>query len=570
MSNEPAKMTKAMTKAMRFLSMAALALAGAVMTGCSGSDDNSVDTPQQPANRDNIVTVRTTVSLCDGGAQTRALDITTGEKTFAVGDKIAVTYTNTSDERVTVMSEALGINDITTDKKTATFTMRLNNPKSGSVTYDYPATVFPYDELNLQDGSLESLTSMTDHAWGGGSMTVNGSDVTLPSLTLSNVVAILAITLKDDKGTESKDDDEIITSDLTEVTISTYFPVSPNVKTYYTVRPESGTFGNDVIYVAISEQFEINVDITATDGIDYYTKSMTGKSYYEGNIYNLGWLMTRRPKTVNLANMTGDIMLKNGDTATGELANKVKVSIADGATVTLNGVRINTDCHWTDGNNAGITCIGNATIILADGTTNEVNGFSNKYSGIYVPGDPSNPNNTKTLTIKGNGTLNASTDGRVADGGAGIGGCSNSHCGNIIIEGGTIYATGGQGAAGIGGGSNKWCGNITIEGGNITALGGIYAAGIGSGAGTGGISGVCGNILITGGRISATGGAASAGIGGGKVCGNITISGADIYAMKGSGGPYSIGAGNDATCGTVTVNGVENPISTSPYSYQNP
>lgn len=52
-------------KTYRFLSLAALALVGAVMTGCS-SENNIIDEPQQPtnnqpANKDNIVTLTTTV-----------------------------------------------------------------------------------------------------------------------------------------------------------------------------------------------------------------------------------------------------------------------------------------------------------------------------------------------------------------------------------------------------------------------------------------------------------------------------------------------------------------------------
>ena len=53
-----------------FLSMAALALMGAMMTSCS-SDDN-FDNPQQPENKSKVVTLTTTVGL-DGGATTRAL-----------------------------------------------------------------------------------------------------------------------------------------------------------------------------------------------------------------------------------------------------------------------------------------------------------------------------------------------------------------------------------------------------------------------------------------------------------------------------------------------------------------
>ena len=45
-------------KTFRYLSLAALALMGAVMTGCS-SDNNIIDEPQQPANKDNIALVQT-------------------------------------------------------------------------------------------------------------------------------------------------------------------------------------------------------------------------------------------------------------------------------------------------------------------------------------------------------------------------------------------------------------------------------------------------------------------------------------------------------------------------------
>ena len=84
------------------------------------------------------------------------------------------------------------------------------------------------------------------------------------------------------------------------------------------------------------------------------------------------------------------------------------ISIADGATVTLDGVNINGDGNWDSGDYAGITCLGDATIILKDGSTNTVKGFYEDYPGILVP-------EGKMLTIKGetegNGSLTASSDG---------------------------------------------------------------------------------------------------------------------------------------------------------------
>jgi len=242
----------------------------------------------------------------------------------------------------------------------------------------------------------------------------------------------------------------------------------------------------------------------------------------------------------------------------------VKISIAEGATVTLDGVTIN-GVHNKSYKWAGINCLGDATIILSG--TNTVKGFHQAYPGIHVPVD-------KTLTIQGSGSLTASSNGP----GCGIGGGNSIACGNIVIAGGTITATGGESAAGIGGGYGS-CGNISITGGTITANGGSWAAGIGSG-----FMGSCGDISITGGTINATGGEYAAGIGSGCYgsCGDITITDGvtSVTTTKGNDAPYSIGAGGEGgTCGTVTiggtvywqdnaaVNGGDTYLATSPLDY---
>ena len=247
----------------------------------------------------------------------------------------------------------------------------------------------------------------------------------------------------------------------------------------------------------------------------------------------------------------------NGMTITGTLSANVKVSIDPGATVTLDGITINGvhnyDCRW-----AGLTCLGDATIILKDGTTSNVKGFFLDYPGIYVP-------EGKTLTIQGTGSLNARSNAN----GAGIGGGTSINCGNIVIQGGTITATSSATGAGIGSGSNAAGGTITITGGTITANGGGGAAGIGSG-----VNAVCGTITISGGTITANGGDYSPGIGCGytskSACGDITITTGvtSVTAVKGAYAPNSIGAGSSGSCGTVTIGGVETgPITTSPFVY---
>ena len=252
---------------------------------------------------------------------------------------------------------------------------------------------------------------------------------------------------------------------------------------------------------------------------------------------------------VILNRLTNNYTATNDQVLTGTLANNVKISIADGATMTLDGVSINAEGTWKSDNYAGITCLGNATLILKDGSENTVRGFNEDYPGIYVP-------EGSTLTIKGGaagtGKLTASSNGY----GAGIGGRYEKPCGNIEIQGGDITANGGEAAAGIGSAYNASCGAITIFGGTVTATGGDSGAGIGSGQ-----EADCGTITIFGGTVTATGGKWAAGIGSGwnASCGDITITTGETSVTATKGGEYapnSIGAGDGGSCGTVTIGGV--------------
>lgn len=242
---------------------------------------------------------------------------------------------------------------------------------------------------------------------------------------------------------------------------------------------------------------------------------------------------------VDLSTLTADYVAKDGVTLTGTLAANVKISIADGATVTLKDANITNlgkNCDW-----AGINCPNDATIILK-GTNTICAGRGsddyNNYPGIWIAKD-------KTLTIGGDGSLTAYSNA-INPGGAGIGGGYQVACGNIVINGGTITATGGDSAAGIGGGPDTSCGDITINGGTITATGYNGAAGIGSGRNTGVQS-----------KTS---------------CGNITIANTvtKVTATKGKGdtGAHSIGPGGGGVCGTVTIGNNVGAISVSPYTYE--
>ena len=194
------------------------------------------------------------------------------------------------------------------------------------------------------------------------------------------------------------------------------------------------------------------------------------------------------PKTVNLEDLSGYCVAQDGTTLTGTLPPLTVIMIDEDATVTLSGTTIlGKDIIGCD--NAGLTCLGNATIILDSCTQNVVRGFYNICPGIYV-------SSGKTLTIKGHGQLTARSNGN----GAGIGGGYRLGCGNILIEGGIINAEGGNGAAAIGGGYGASCGNITITDGvtSVTATAGEGANSIGAGYGDAEHPSSCGTVTIGG------------------------------------------------------------------------
>ena len=507
----------------------ALVVMGALICSCAEEVEDA-----QPS-VGGTVTMKTTISLSEQ-ASTRALT-EAGVKTFAAGDQIAVVYEQASGT-AKALSVALTDDDITNSGKDAAFTVTLSSPKAnGKVRYIYPASraattiatttapnddaTIKYDALNTQVGTFDKIASDLDLSVFDGEMT---AQAVLPAATLVNPLTIAKFTIKNN----ATDGD--ITNTITKLTIA-------DGTNTYTVNPSTLS----TIYVAMKPISDTQtVNVYATDGTKQYYKSVTDNALDASKIYDV---TVKTFQGVDLSKLTTNYTALDGDILSGTLdvANyPVKISIADGATVTLNGVTINgvdnNSYYW-----AGITCEGDATIILADGSTNTVLGFDRYFPGIIVA-------EGYTLTISGGalgtGELNASSHYYAA----GIGGGYNVNCGNITISGGIINATGGQYGAGIGGGDGGSCGNITISSGTITATGGKRGAGIGGGNGEyyDSSKGKCGNITITNGVNK-------------------------VEATKGDLAQHSIGKGSKGDCGTVTIGGnVVEPISDSPYTDQPP
>ena len=474
--------------------LAAIMICGIALAACSDkdNDDNTnivnnpdpatVETESKPSLPQSC-TLTINATKGKDASLSKALALSNEDKTLTASWK--------QGEIVAVYNGDTEIGELTAQSDGASTTLSGSNLTPAPSANDKLTLKFNETDYSGQDGTLATIASTYDYATAtvtvksvsaDGNITIEES-----SADFENQQAIVKFTLSSDGAAISATSLKV--NDLT-----------------INLDPASAT---NEVFVAIPGVNAKNINLTVYDGtFTYtYTKNATFENgkYYAINVKNLV-----RSTTIDLSTVSKLSEIPNGFVLTGTLSGNHKISIAAGATVTLNNVKIegenNDSYQW-----AGITCDGDATIILEGDNT--VKGFYEDYPGIYIA-------EGATLTIDGTGTLDASSNGF----GAGIGGGYEISCGNIIINGGTITATGGNYAGGIGSGCNATCGNITISGGTVTATGGEYAAGIGSGSGS---NATCGDITITAGVEQVT-------------------------ATK-EDRAHSIGAGFQGTCGTVTI-----------------
>ena len=202
----------------------------------------------------------------------------------------------------------------------------------------------------------------------------------------------------------------------------------------------TATFAMAVAHSATANSLALTVDGTV---VSLGSHTLTAGKIYNQKLRNINGAGTMIP--------AGEKWIVYG---TGEPSGW-RLTIAEGATVTLHNVNLS---------DASIVCMGNNTIILADGTTNSVTdaGHIGGPAIMYMGGDGT------TLTITGTGTLNV-TGGY--DNPA-IGPMSGS-CGNITIANTvTLTATAGTGQSKA----------ITTGtgGGTVTIGGVVYADGTGT------------------------------------------------------------------------------------------
>ena len=187
-----------------------------------------------------------------------------------------------------------------------------------------------YDALyNNQDGTLATLASNFDFCTRSGAWVGDN----LPSLTLVNQLAILAINLKNG----STD----ITGDIMDMSIS------DGTNTYYV----SSSVTEGPIYVAIRPTSGATINVTAYDGSKDYGKTLaTTKTYAAGNGYNVTWSMSEMTTiTWNSSNIndlyvsgTGDSYSKEGITLSTN-AEQIYAEWQNYGDESMDGIRFNTN-----------------------------------------------------------------------------------------------------------------------------------------------------------------------------------------------------------------------------------
>ena len=252
---------------------------------------------------------------------------------------------------------------------------------------------------------------------------------------------------------------------------SKYYATGSPINVVCTVTGVDGTvLTKDTDYEAtfspatVQEAGDYTLTITAKDGSGY-TGSQTiaftvteydeitssSTSWQDGGVYKVTSNVTINDRITVNGNVT--LILVDGFTLTAKKGIELSSTETTANSLTING---------EGGSNTGtLICTG---------------GYQQSGIGAYRYG---------VLTING-GTVNSTGN----SGSAGIGGSKHNNWGRTItINGGIVNATGNDGGAGIGGGEGKsWgggygqCGNVIINGGQVTATGGgDNGPGIGSG-----------------------------------------------------------------------------------------
>ena len=275
--------------------MVAIVLTATTWTACSNEEELTVT--EQPA-QSRTFTVTTTLSPRNGAA-TRSTMADNGDGSISaeweVGDQIWVGYDDNGGTNPETTAEVTAVDPTT---KAATITVTLNDPKDGgNISFGYPLSLYNGTKKLRTDqiGTLADINANFAGIYFDGTLSVSGSDVTLPNVTMAPAMCIWKFSF-----TDGAND---ITSAITKLVID--FP--NDGEDPYEITPSS----QSTIYVAIYADGDvINAEpicITALTASGFYRKAAASVTLAEGKTYTTTGFALKKAEVGKVFGADGNI-----------------------------------------------------------------------------------------------------------------------------------------------------------------------------------------------------------------------------------------------------------------------
>ena len=307
------------------------------------------------------------------------------------------------------------------------------------------------------DGSISGLvTSNVDKAVAGTTVTLTVSHLIDASTLRVNDGSVTLTDAGNGTYTFTVPAADVTVTASTATTYSVNLPANMEIVSATNTADGSGKYISGTVVT-----FKASFSYTASnvhDGAN--TLTADGSGNYSVTVGTADITVTatiEHSSNIDLSQAPSDFTVVDGDVLTGSTSHTV--TIAADAKITLSGVTIT----------GGIVCAGTAEITLvgenAVGVTSLDGTLIYQTAGIQIGGSGT------TLTIKGNGSLNAT--GGSASAGIGLGRTwdANATGGSVVIEGGIVNASGGNGigTGTVGNNMTATIGDIIIKGGTVNA-----------------------------------------------------------------------------------------------------
>ena len=253
-----------------------------------------------------------------------------GNTTWEVGEKIAIYYQKTDDSFDMAEARVDAV-----DGGAALVSAHLSDAKDHSgVKFVYPYSLanstgdLLAERFLSQHGTMADISDHFDAATGTGTLVIDGSSCSTDGpVHLYNQAFIGKFTPQSGG------------SPIDGITLLT---ITAGTRTY-TVTPSEGTFGTSGIYVAMLPVSSQKVALTVHTASRHYHYAGVTATFEAGKLYKSLSVPMTESKVINLSEVTGNTTAGYGDILTGTLGGNYKISVADGATVTLQNVTISCD-----------------------------------------------------------------------------------------------------------------------------------------------------------------------------------------------------------------------------------